>query len=186
MVDADLETMRRSLWKCTELMETMQSIPQVTVAKVRGLATAAGTQLVATCDLAVASRDAGLAAPGGQDVWFCHTPMVAISRAIGRKRAMEIALCGDVIDAETALDWGLINGVVEEQDLKSATDELARRSSRGSTYSKVAGKQTLYRQLDLGQHDAYGLQLKPWHRCHKPTMPKRQCLHFCKNANPNG
>ena len=174
MVDADLATMRRSLWKCTELMETMQSIPQVTVAKVRGLATAAGTQLVATCDLAVASRDAGLAAPGGQDVWFCHTPMVAISRAIGRKRAMEIALCGDVIDAETALDWGLINGVVEEQDLKSATDELARRSSRGSTYSKAAGKQTLYRQLDLGQHDAYGLAVE--------TMASMSQTHDAKEA----
>ncbi len=160
MVDADLPQMRRLLWTCTTLMETMQSIPQVTIARVHALATAAGCQLVASCDLAVASVNAGFATPGGKGGWFCHTPMVAVSRAIGRKAAMEMALCGDVISADTALSWGLINRVVAAEDLDSETLSLLRRATRGSAFSKAAGKQTLYRQMDMGQHDAYSLAVE--------------------------
>src|SRR5690242_19758988 len=102
---------------CTGLMTLMQQVPQPVVARVHGLATAAGCQLVATADLAVASEDAGFAAPGGKGGWFCHTPMVAVARNVGRKRAMELALSGDVIDAHTALDWGLVNQVVPAAQL---------------------------------------------------------------------
>ena len=109
---ADLGTVRSLLGTCTELMTLMQQVPQPVVARVHGLATAAGCQLVASADLAVASQDAGFAAPGGKGGWFCHTPMVAVARNVGRKRAMELALSGDVIDAQTALDWGLVNRVV--------------------------------------------------------------------------
>src|SRR5690242_16204235 len=112
VVEADLSGVRALLVICTELMTLMQQVPQPVVARVHGLATAAGCQLVASADLAVASEDAGFAAPGGKGGWFCHTPMVAIARNIGRKRAAELALSGDVIDARTALDWGLVNRVV--------------------------------------------------------------------------
>ena len=112
------------------------------------LATAAGCQLVASCDLAVAAESAGFAAPGGKGGWFCHTPMVAIARNVGRKRAMELALTGDVIDAATALDWGLVNRVVPDDELDAAVDDLMHRATRGSRASKGWGKQTLYAQLD--------------------------------------
>src|SRR5690349_24216826 len=111
VADADLSGVRVLLATCTDLMTLMQQVPQPVVARVHGLATAAGCQLVATADLAVASEDAGFAAPGGKGGWFCHTPMVAVARNVGRKRAMELALSGDVIDAHTALDWGLVNQV---------------------------------------------------------------------------
>jgi enoyl-CoA hydratase/carnithine racemase len=146
----------RSLLKlCTELMQTIQEVPQVVLARVHALATAAGCQLVASCDLAVAAESAGFAAPGGKGGWFCHTPMVAIARNVGRKRAMELALTGDVIDARTALDWGLVNRVVPDDDLDGAVDELMARATRGSRASKAWGKQTMYAQLDRPERDAY-------------------------------
>ena len=111
VADADLPAVRSLLMTCTELMTLIQQVPQPVVARVHGLATAAGCQLVASADLAVASEDAGFAAPGGKGGWFCHTPMVAVARNVGRKRAAEMALSGDVIDAPTALDWGLVNRV---------------------------------------------------------------------------
>jgi enoyl-CoA hydratase/carnithine racemase len=122
---------------------------------VHGLATAAGCQLVAGCDLAVAAQSAGFAAPGGKGGWFCHTPMVPIARNIGRKRAMEMALTGDVIDAGTAAEWGLINYAVPDAELEKATVELLRRATRGSPRSKALGKQALYAQLDRPEQDAY-------------------------------
>jgi enoyl-CoA hydratase/carnithine racemase len=155
LAGADLEQVRRMLWACTELMDLIQSVPQPVVAKVHGLATAAGCQLVATCDLAVAADTAGFAAPGGKGGWFCHTPMVSIARNVGRKRAMEIALTGDTIDAATALDWGLVNRVVPPAQLESATLDLLERATRGSRASKALGKSALYAQLTMGQDDAY-------------------------------
>jgi enoyl-CoA hydratase/carnithine racemase len=151
----ELSVVRSLLLTCTELMNVMQQVPQPVVAKVHGLATAAGCQLVATADLAVASEDAGFAAPGGRGGWFCHTPMVAIGRNVGRKRAMELALSGDVIDAATALDWGLVNRVVPAAQLDSATADLLERVTRGSAESKGIGKQALYAQIDLDQPKAY-------------------------------
>lgn len=156
MVDADLPSMRELLSVCTELMTTMQGIPQPVVAKVAGLATAAGCQLVANADLAVAAESAAFATPGGKGGWFCHTPLVAVGRAVGRKRAMEMALTGDTIPARTALEWGLVNRVVADDELDEATTDLLERATRGSPMSKGLGKQVLYAQLDLDQPHAYG------------------------------
>jgi enoyl-CoA hydratase/carnithine racemase len=155
VADADLAAVRSLLMTCTELMTLMQQVPQPVVARVHGLATAAGCQLVASADLAVASEEAGFAAPGGKGGWFCHTPMVAIARNVGRKRAAEMALSGDVIDAATALDWGLVNQVVPAAQLESATAGLLERVTRGSAESKGIGKQALYAQIDLDQPKAY-------------------------------
>jgi len=152
---SDLEQVRQLLWTCTELMTLMQRIPQPVVARVHGLATAAGCQLVAAADLAVAADSAGFAAPGGKGGWFCHTPMVAIARTVGRKRAMELALSGDVIDAPTAREWGLVNQVVPAEELDDAVAALVARVTRGSAQSKGIGKQALYAQLDLAQPQAY-------------------------------
>jgi enoyl-CoA hydratase/carnithine racemase len=155
VADADLAAVRSLLGTCTDLMNLIQQVPQPVVARVHGLATAAGCQLVAAADLAVASDDAGFAAPGGKGGWFCHTPMVAIARNVGRKRAAEMALSGDVIDAQTALDWGLVNRVVPASQLDSATADLLERVTRGSAESKGIGKQALYAQIDLDQPKAY-------------------------------
>ncbi len=152
---ADLSTVRQLLWTCTELMQLIGEVPQVVIARVHALATAAGCQLVASCDLAVAADTAGFAAPGGKGGWFCHTPMVPIARNVGRKRAMEIALTGDVIDAATALDWGLVNRVVPIEQLDEATSELLARATRGSAQSKALGKRALRHQLGLSEQDAY-------------------------------
>ena len=121
MAGADLVAMRGLLATCVELMELIQAIPQPVVARVHGLATAAGCQLVATCDLAVASDAAGFAIPGGKGGWFCHTPLVAVARSVGRKRAIEMAFTGDVVPAETALAWGLVNRVVPQEELDRET-----------------------------------------------------------------
>jgi enoyl-CoA hydratase/carnithine racemase len=160
VADADLSSVRSLLETCTELMSLMQHVPQPVVARVHGLATAAGCQLVATADLAVASEDAGFAAPGGKGGWFCHTPMVAIARNTGRKRAMEMALSGDVIDARTALDWGLVNRVVPAAQLDSAVQDLLERVTRGSAESKGIGKQAFYAQVDLDQPKAYAYAIE--------------------------
>jgi enoyl-CoA hydratase/carnithine racemase len=151
---------RSLLQLCTELMQTIQAVPQVVIARVHALATAAGCQLVASCDLAVAAESAGFAAPGGKGGWFCHTPMVAIARNVGRKRAMELALTGDVIDAGTALDWGLVNRVVPDAELDAAVADLLGRATRGSRASKAWGKHTLYAQLDRPERDAYALAVE--------------------------
>ena len=155
VVEADLSEVRALLVTCPELMTLIQQVPQPVGARVHGLATAAGCQLVASADLAVASEDAGFAAPGGKGGWFCHTPMVAIARNVGRKRAAELALSGDVIDAPTALDWGLVNQVVPATRLDSAVQDLLERVTRGSAESKGIGKQALYAQIDLDQAKAY-------------------------------
>jgi enoyl-CoA hydratase/carnithine racemase len=160
VADADLPTVRKLLQTCTELMTLMQQVPQPVVARVHGLATAAGCQLVASADLAVASEDAGLAAPGGKGGWFCHTPMVAVARNVGRKRAAELALSGDVIDARTALDWGLVNRVVPAAQLDEAVSDLLERVTRGSAESKGIGKQALYAQIDLDQPKAYAYAIE--------------------------
>jgi enoyl-CoA hydratase/carnithine racemase len=160
MVRADLQAMRELLALCTELMTTLQSIPQPVLARVHGLATAAGCQLVATADLAVASEDAGFAIPGGKGGWFCHTPLVAVARAVPRKRALEMAFTGDVIDARTAADWGLVNAVVPAADLDAACRDLLRRATRGSRSSKALGKQGFYAQVDLDQAKAYAYAIE--------------------------
>jgi enoyl-CoA hydratase/carnithine racemase len=155
VAEADFPAVRSLLMTCTELMNLMQQVPQPVVARVHGLATAAGCQLVATADLAVASENAGFAAPGGRGGWFCHTPMVAIARTVGRKRAMEMALSGDVVDAWTALEWGLVNRTVPAPQIDDAVHDLLEQVTRGSAESKGIGKQALYAQIDLDQPKAY-------------------------------
>ena len=161
MDGADLAAMRRLLDTCTAVMLTLHELPQVVVARVHGLATAAGCQLVASCDLAVASTSAGFAAPGGKAGWFCTTPMVAIGRTMGRKRALELALTGDTIDAATALDWGLVNRVVPDAELDAAVDDLLGRATRGSASSKALGKRAFHTQIgmDLPQAYAYAVEV---------------------------
>ncbi len=137
--------------QCTEMMDTIQAIPQPVIAKVHALATAAGCQLVASCDLAVAADTAGFAIPGGKGGLFCHTPLVAVARNVGRKRALEMALSGDVIDAATAADWGLVNQAVPADELDEAVATLVARVTRGSAWSRTLGKRTFYAQVDLDQ-----------------------------------
>jgi enoyl-CoA hydratase/carnithine racemase len=160
MVNRDLAGMRQLLAVCTELMTAVQSIPQPVIARVQGLATGAGCQLVAACDLAVASEDAEFQTPGGAGGLFCTTPMVSVSRAVGRKRALELLFTGDKIDARTALEWGLLNRVVPAGELDAATDALIRRATRGSAFSKGLGKQAYYAQIDLDQPKAYAYAME--------------------------
>jgi len=155
MAGASHADVRSLLQTCTELMRTIQSVPQIVVARVHALATAAGCQLAATCDLIVAAETAGFATPGGKGGWFCHTPMVAVSHNIGRKRAMEMALTGDIVDARTAYEWGLVNRVVPEAELEKATRDLLERATQGSPRSKALGKQAMYAMLDRTEQDAY-------------------------------
>src|SRR4051795_10467598 len=156
----DQARVRDLLDLCTTLMETMQSIPQVVIARVHGLATAAGCQLVATAGLAVAADTATFAIPGGKGGWFCHTPLVAVARAVPRKRALEMAFTGDAIDARTAEAWGLVNAVVPAAELDAACVDLLRRATRGSRTSKGMGKQGFYAQVDLDQAKAYAYAIE--------------------------
>jgi len=155
VADHDHAAVRSLLVACTRLMELLQTIPQPVVARVHALATAAGCQLVASCDLAVAAASAGFCLPGGKGGWFCHTPAVAVARNVGRKRAIEMALSGDVVDAATAADWGLVNRVVPDEQLDFAVQDLLERVTRGSAESKGLGKQAFYAQVDLDQPKAY-------------------------------
>lgn len=140
---------------CVELMETIQGIPQPVIAEVATVATAAGCQLVATCDLAIAAQEAKFATPGVRIGLFCTTPMVALSRAIGRKRAMEMLLTGDFIDAATAADWGLVNRVVPAAELHDEALALAGKIAQASGPVIGLGKAAYYVQIDLAQPDAY-------------------------------
>ncbi|WP_405493661.1 enoyl-CoA hydratase-related protein [Nocardia sp. NBC_00511] len=153
----DLLGVRDLLTLCQRVMTTIESVPQVVIARVHALATAAGCQLVASCDLAVAADSAGFALPGGKGGWFCHTPAVPVARSIGRKRLMEMALTGDIVDAATAADWGLINYAVPDTDLDATVTALLARATRGSRAGKALGKRTLYAQLDRPEADAYTL-----------------------------
>lgn len=140
---------------CTVLMHTIQSIPQPVIARVQGIATAAGCQLVASCDLAIASEDAAFATPGVKIGLFCTTPMVALTRSIGRKRAMEMLLTGKMIDAHTAEAWGLINRAVSASELDAVTVSLAHEIAAASCFTIGLGKQAFYAQIDLDQTKAY-------------------------------
>ena len=137
------------------MMQTIQAIPHPVIARVHALATGAGCQLVATADLAVVSQEATFCTPGGKGGLFCTTPLVAVGRSIGRKRALEMAMSGDPIDAETALSWGLVNAVVPASELDDATARLLRRVTRGSAASKGIGKRAFYEQIAMNQSDAY-------------------------------
>lgn len=157
MVDRDAQFYDGLFEACTELMDAVHAVPQPVIAEVGGVATAAGCQLVAACDLAVASTEATFATPGVRIGLFCSTPMVPISRAVGRKRSMEMLLTGEPIGAATAAEWGLVNRVVPPDKLREATDDLAAQITRYSDDTIAIGKQAFYRQLDCGEPDAYEL-----------------------------
>jgi enoyl-CoA hydratase/carnithine racemase len=136
-------------------MTKLQSIPQPVIAEVQGIATAAGCQLVATCDMAVASDEAAFATPGVKIGLFCTTPMVALTRAIGRKRAVQMLMTGEMVDARRAADWGLINESVPAAGLAAATRRMAAKVAEASSLVVSLGKQAFYTQIDLDQPKAY-------------------------------
>lgn len=160
MIGRDLTEMRKILRLCTEMMDTIQSIPQPVLARVHAMAVAAGCQIVATCDLAVASEEASFGTPGGAGGWFCTTPMVAVSRNVGRKRALEMLFTGERIDARTAYEWGLINRVVPADKLVEESKRLLEAATRGSAIAKGIGKQSYYAQIDLDQPKAYSYTIE--------------------------
>lgn len=155
VVGGDEAAYRRVFERSVELMRTIQQIPQPVIAQVQAMATASGCQLVATCDLAVAADTARFATPGVKIGLFCTTPMVALTRAIGRKRAMEMLLTGMAIDAGTAMEWGLVNKVVPASQLEEATRLLAQQIVDASPFTVGLGKQAFYKQVDLDQREAY-------------------------------
>jgi len=157
MVGRDLAFYQRLFDVCTELMETIHQVPQPVIASVHGIATAAGCQLVASCDLAVATEDARFATPGVKIGLFCSTPMVPLSRAIGRKRSLEMLLTGDFVDAATARAWGLVNQVVEPNGLDDAVAALVEKVARSSPLTVAIGKEAFYAQVELDEHAAYDL-----------------------------
>jgi enoyl-CoA hydratase/carnithine racemase len=142
---------------CTVMMETIHRLRQPVIAKVHGIATAAGCQLVAACDLAVAAEGTRFATPGVKIGLFCSTPMVPVSRAVGRKRALQLLLTGEPIDAATALEWGLVNRVVPADWLDEAVAELVDSIARFSGATIALGKHTFYEQIDLAESAAYDL-----------------------------
>lgn len=146
---------RKIFAECTLLMEMIQQIPQPVIAEVQGLATAAGCQLVASCDLAIAAGGAGFATPGVKIGLFCTTPMVALTRVIGRKRSMEMLLTGRLVGAQEAAEWGLVNRVVDAASLRAECLELAGQIAAASPYTVALGKRAFYAQVDLDQPAAY-------------------------------
>jgi enoyl-CoA hydratase/carnithine racemase len=141
--------------QCSALMQRIVSLRVPVIARVHGIATAAGCQLVATCDLALAGRSARFATPGVNIGLFCSTPMVALSRAVGRKAAMEMLLTGEMIDAETAERLGLVNHAIEDEALDAAVDALAARIASRSPASVAYGKPAFYRQAEMPLASAY-------------------------------
>ncbi len=155
LVGRNINDYREIFDVCADLMMKIQSIPQPVIAEVQGIATAAGCQLVATCDLAIAAEEASFATPGVKIGLFCTTPMVALSRAIGRKRALQMLMTGQSIDARTAAEWGLVNSVVPASELHNETMKLASHIGGASPVTLAIGKQAFYSQIDLDQPKAY-------------------------------
>jgi enoyl-CoA hydratase/carnithine racemase len=153
--DRNLEFYRYEFDLCAQLMQTIQSIPQPVIARVHAIATAAGCQLAATCDLVVAGESATFATPGVKIGLFCSTPMVALTRAVGRKHAMEMLLTGRPINARLASEWGLVNHVVPDADLVVETNKLAMQIVEASPLTIGIGKQAFYNQIEKEQADAY-------------------------------
>ncbi len=155
MMNRSLDEYRKIFDTCVELMTMIQNIAQPVIAEVHGIATAAGCQLVATCDLVMAADSAKFATPGVKIGLFCSTPMVALSRSIGQKRALEMLLTGKAIDAKTAMEWGLVNHVVPAEKLTSETFSLAEQIASASPFILGIGKQAFYKQIDLDRTQAY-------------------------------
>ncbi len=155
MIGRDPAFYRHVFDVCCELMETIQAIPQPVIAQVHGIATAAGCQLAATCDLVVSSEDARFATPGVKIGLFCSTPMVALSRAVGQKKSMEMLLTGEFVSAKEALAEGLVNKVVPAEELEAEARKLAEKIAEASPLVVGVGKQAFYRQLEMSTEQAY-------------------------------
>jgi enoyl-CoA hydratase/carnithine racemase len=155
MTDRDLAFYQELFDRCSVLMQSLHTVPQPVIASVDGVATAAGCQLVASCDLVVASERSTFATPGVRIGLFCSTPMVALSRSIGRKRALQMLLTGEPINASTAADWGLVNTVIAPDDLAATVDALARQLRRFSPHTIGLGKRAFYEQIELSESAAY-------------------------------
>ncbi len=155
MISRDPDFYRHLFDVCSALMEKIQAIPQPVIAQVHGVATAAGCQLAATCDLVVASEEARFATPGVRIGLFCSTPMVALSRSVGQKKAMEMLLTGDLVPATEAKAEGLVNKVVPQEDLEAETRTLAEKIAEASPLVVGVGKQAFYRQLEMPTGQAY-------------------------------
>jgi enoyl-CoA hydratase/carnithine racemase len=151
----DLAFYRHEFDLCAELMLTVQKIPQPVIARVHAIATAAGCQLAATCDLVVAGESASFATPGVRIGLFCSTPMVALTRAVGRKHAMEMLLTGQPVKAKIAAEWGLVNRVVPDAELVAETRRLAMQIVEASPIVIGIGKRAFYEQIDLDTAKAY-------------------------------
>lgn len=155
MIDRPDEYYTELFTTCVDMMEAIHATRQPVIARVQGVATAAGCQLVASCDLAVAADTAWFATPGVSIGLFCSTPMVPVSRAVGHKRAMQMLLTGEAVPAKTAVDWGLINDAVPGEELDAAVEELAGKIMRYSPNTIAIGKQAYYAQAELTEHAAY-------------------------------
>ncbi len=141
--------------QCATLMTSIVKLPQPVIARVQGMATAAGCQLVASCDLAVAGMSARFCTPGVQIGLFCSTPMVALSRNVSRKAAMEMLLTGEAVDAVLAEKWGLINHAVADAELDRVVDDICDKIAAKSPLTVSIGKEAFYRQLEMGLDEAY-------------------------------
>jgi len=155
ILDTPLNDIRRLFQTCLDLMLLIHSIPQPVIGQVHGIATAAGCQLVAACDLVVAAKDARFATPGVKIGLFCTTPMVALSRAVGRKKALEMVLTGEFISAQEAMSHGLINRVVSKESLETETWALSQAIAQYSLVTLGVGKQAFYQQIEMGEKQAY-------------------------------
>jgi enoyl-CoA hydratase/carnithine racemase len=153
----ELPKIEQLFGRCSRMMQTITALPQPVIARVQGAAAAAGCQLVAQCDLAVASEAARFTTPGVTWGFFCSTPGVAVGRNISRKRAMEMLLTGELIDAHKALEWGLVNRVVAAASLEEETLKLAGQIAEKPPATTAAGKRAFYQQMDLGIASAYDL-----------------------------
>lgn len=155
LVGGNCHSYRQLFHICTQAMERIQSLPQPVIAMVQGIATAAGCQLVATCDLVVASESARFATPGVRIGYFCTTPMVAVSRSVGRKKALEMLLTGEAISAKEALLHGLVNHVVPDRQLLEHTMSLAKKIAQTPLSIIAGGKRAFYNQIEQSQSAAY-------------------------------
>jgi len=153
--DDDPARLRALFRHCSDVMLAIVRLAKPVIARVHGVATAAGCQLVATCDLAVAARSARFATPGVNIGLFCSTPMVALSRVVGRKRAMEMLVTGELLSADEAAQAGLINRAVDDAELDAAVEALAGTIATKSPLTLAIGKEAFYRQLELSLEDAY-------------------------------
>jgi enoyl-CoA hydratase/carnithine racemase len=155
--DGGREFYERLMFSCAQVMQGLVNLPKPVIAAVEGVATAAGCQLVAACDLAIAGADARFATPGVNNGLFCSTPLVAIARTISRKHAMEMALTGDLFAAVDAERFGLVNRVVPAGQARAEALKVARRLATRSAAALAFGKRGFYRQVELGLADAYAL-----------------------------